>query len=87
MDNSINNFANTNVNTQFVQQLATKQDKGDYLQFVDGVAHLTQNVVVTGATFNGCTSTEMSYLEGAKTYIQDQLDGKQHTGDIPPKQK
>ena len=74
MDNTINNFSNTNVNTQFVQLLNTKQNKGNYLENVEGVITLTEDVVIAVGTFNGATATEMSHLEGVTGYIQDQLD-------------
>ena len=60
----------------------SKQPKGDYLQInSQDIVPLTSSIVTQGGTFNGATSTEMSYLEGVHTYIQDQLDGKQPTGD------
>ena len=59
----------------------SKQPKGDYLQInSQDIVPLKSDIVTQGGTFNGATSTEMSYLEGVHTYVQDQLDGKQPTG-------
>ena len=60
----------------------SKQPKEDYLQInSQDIVPLKTNIITQGGTFNGATSTEMSYLEGVHTYVQDQLDGKQPTGD------
>ena len=59
----------------------SKQPKGNYLQInSQDIVPLKSDIVTQGGTFNGATSTEMSYLEGVHTYVQDQLDGKQPTG-------
>ena len=58
----------------------TKQPKGTYLQIdSNDLITLPSNVITQGGTFNGTSSTEMLYLEGVHTYIQDQLNSKQPT--------
>ena len=50
----------------------SKQPKGNYLQInSQDIVPLTSDIVTQGGTFNGATSTEMSYLEGVHMYIQD----------------
>ena len=47
----------------------SKQPKGNYLQInSQDIVPLTSDIVTQGGTFNGATSTEMSYLEGVHTY-------------------
>ena len=47
-----------------------KQPKGNYLPInSQDIVPLTSSIVTQGGTFNGATSTEMSYLEGVHTYI------------------
>ena len=58
----------------------TKQLKGTYLQIdSNDLITLPSNVITQGGTFNGDSSTEVSYLEGVQTYIRVQLNGKQPT--------
>ena len=60
--------------------IKTKQPKGTYLQIdSNDLITLPSNVITQGGTFNGTSSTEMLYLEGVHTYIQDQLNSKQPT--------
>ena len=74
-------FTQVSDQDSLIALINTKQPKGTYLQIdSNDLIALPSNVVTQGGTFIDATSTEMSYLEGVQTYIQDQLNSKQPTG-------
>jgi hypothetical protein len=67
-----NSFLNSSSANAIIDEINTTLNS--YLKVNNGLLQLPGNVVTYGGDFNGATSTEIGYLEGTRTYIQDQID-------------